>query len=92
MNQKYSNQWDQLKTKAKDKSLKDLKLLFKGDDNRFEKFSHEIGDIFVDFSKNWITSDILDELIELSNQAGLQDKIQSLFSCSCAMLISCVTR
>lgn len=80
MNQKYSNQWDRLKLKAEDESLKNLKTLFKDDSRRVEKFSHEIGDIFVDFSKNWLTSDVLDELVELSNQADLKNKINSLFS------------
>ena len=80
MNQRYSNQWDKLKNLATDETLLDLGLLFINDENRVKSFSFEVSDIFVDFSKNWLTKNVLDELVILAEQANLNDKIQSLFS------------
>ena len=79
MNQKFLEQWNKLKLTANDKSLKDLKLQFKTNHNRSELLSFEAADIFVDFSKNWINSETLSELIELSNRANLELKIKALF-------------
>jgi len=80
MNQKFLEQWNKLKLTANDKSLKDLKLQFKTNHNRSESLSFETADIFVDFSKNWINSEILNELIELSVCANIEPKIKALFA------------
>ncbi len=80
MNQQYSNQWQKLKQLAGDESLKDLSALFASDKQRVDHLSHEVADIFVDFSKNWLTNDVLDELIKLAEDANLSDKIRALFA------------
>ncbi|MBL4773189.1 MAG: glucose-6-phosphate isomerase [Alcanivoracaceae bacterium] len=79
MNQNFLQQWDKLELAATDPSLKDLQSLFENDTERAEYFSFEVADIFVDFSKNWLNSSVLRQLIDLSKNAKLQDKIKALF-------------
>lgn len=61
----------------KDRQLRDL---FAEDPNRFATFSRQFADILLDFSKNRITSETLDLLVQLANQAELKDAIGKLFS------------
>lgn len=80
MNQNYSNQWQKLKEIVTDESLQDLGLLFANDKDRVKDFSFQVADIFVDFSKNWLSKEALEQLVVLAEQANLKDKIQSLFA------------
>ncbi|WP_080055386.1 glucose-6-phosphate isomerase [Spirosoma aerolatum] len=63
--------------RLKDRHLRDL---FAEDPQRFATFSRQFEDILLDFSKNRITAETLDLLIQLANQAELQDAIGKLFS------------
>ena len=56
-----------------------LRDLFASDPARFERFSLSVGDWLIDFSKNRLTSDTLDLLVELAEEAGLQGHIKALF-------------
>jgi glucose-6-phosphate isomerase len=80
MNQTYLNQWQLLEQKASDESLKDLDMLFAKDKTRAADMSFEVADVFVDFSKNWIDSEVLEQLIDLANNANLDKKIKALFA------------
>ena len=80
MNQEFLAQWQQIKTIAKDESVKDLTELFNQTKNRAESLSLSFEDIYIDFSKNWINQEIFDELIQLANNAQLREKIENLFS------------
>ncbi len=80
MNDNFLAQWSTLKQLAKDDYLKDIKAMFEEDQNRVEKFSFEVEDICIDFSKNWINSSVLDHLIVLAQHAGLKEKIKALFT------------
>lgn len=53
---------------------------FKGDTNRFNKFSVNFNEILFDYSKNRITDQTLPLLIDLANHAGLDAKIEAMFS------------
>ena len=53
---------------------------FKNDPKRFEKFSLTFNDILFDYSKNRINDDTLPLLIDLAKQAGLEIKINAMFS------------
>ncbi|GAB4033090.1 glucose-6-phosphate isomerase [Spirosoma gilvum] len=63
--------------RLKDRHLRDL---FAEDPQRFATFSRQFEDILLDFSKNRITTETLDLLIQLANQAELKDAIGKLFS------------
>lgn len=59
---------------------KSLKQLFAEDPERFDKFSVQLDDILLDFSKNRITDETLALLIQLANECQLNDAIQAMFS------------
>ncbi|GAB3567609.1 glucose-6-phosphate isomerase [Spirosoma luteolum] len=61
----------------KDRHLRDL---FAEDPDRFNTFTRQFDDILLDFSKNRITSQTLDLLLQLADQAGLADAINRMFS------------
>jgi len=57
-----------------------MRDLFAQDPGRFDKFSLRLGDILFDYSKNRITEESMNLLIELAEQAGLPEKIQAMFA------------
>lgn len=79
MNQQFNGQWIELERLAKDSSLMDLISLFKHDSKRSQNLSFTVADIYIDFSKNWISQEILTNLITLSKHADLQAKINAMF-------------
>ncbi len=62
--------------KIKDVHMKDL---FANDPQRFNRFSIRFKDIFLDYSKNRITEETLQLLIELADEIGLSDAIHQIF-------------
>jgi glucose-6-phosphate isomerase len=62
--------------------IKDVHMrdLFAADPSRFKKFSLHLDDILFDFSKNRINVETMELLIALAEQAGLKDRIASMFS------------
>ena len=63
--------------KIKDGQMKDL---FAKDLQRFNRFSIRFKDILLDYSKNRITEETLQLLIELADEIGLSDAIQQMFN------------
>jgi glucose-6-phosphate isomerase len=61
-------------------ALTSIRDLFVYDTQRFEQFSLEAADIFLDYSKNWITSETLQLLIQLAEARQLRENITQLFS------------
>lgn len=57
-----------------------MRDLFAEDPQRFTTFSRQFADILLDFSKNRITTETLDLLLQLAEQAGLNDAIGKMFS------------
>lgn len=57
-----------------------MRDLFAEDPGRFKTFTRQFDDILLDFSKNRITSQTLDLLLQLADQAGLSDAISRMFS------------
>ncbi|MDD2802107.1 MAG: glucose-6-phosphate isomerase, partial [Methylococcales bacterium] len=53
---------------------------FNSDTDRFSKFSLRFNEIIFDYSKNRITDQTLPLLIDLAKQAGLEAKINAMFS------------
>ena len=56
-----------------------MRDLFKQDPNRFENFSLHVNDLLFDFSKNRITKETLNLLIDLANHTNLKDQIEAMF-------------
>lgn len=56
-----------------------LRELFSHSPNRFEEFSIRFEDILVDYSKNRITKDTRDLLIELAKECRLKQAIEAMF-------------
>ncbi|HLC87495.1 MAG TPA: glucose-6-phosphate isomerase [Patescibacteria group bacterium] len=61
----------------KDKTLREF---FEEDPERAGKFSVEFENILLDFSKNRITQETFELLIQLAQEAGLKEKIEAMFS------------
>jgi len=57
-----------------------MKTFFQQDPERFNRFSQTFEDVLVDYSKNIISQETLDLLLELANECGLPAAIQSMFS------------
>jgi glucose-6-phosphate isomerase len=54
--------------------------LFAQDEDRFKAFSTQFEDILVDYSKNIITKETLETLLELAKETGLKEGIEAMFS------------
>ncbi len=72
--------WSRLKAHYQQASAWHMKQLFKEDAGRFNKFSQQFGDILVDYSKNIITEETLDLLLQLANECRVKDAIDSMFA------------
>ncbi len=57
-----------------------LSQLFATDSERADKFSVQVGDMFVDYSKHLITPETLKLLLELAEDCRLQHHIDAMFS------------
>lgn len=57
-----------------------MRDLFATDPQRFERFSLQFEDILFDYSKNRITVETMDLLVQLAQQSHLADKITAMFS------------
>ncbi|HTX02287.1 MAG TPA: glucose-6-phosphate isomerase [Candidatus Acidoferrales bacterium] len=57
-----------------------MRDLFAQDPKRAEKFSVEGAGVFIDYSKNRVTSETMDLLVRLATASGLREKIDAMFS------------
>ena len=71
--------WNKLKAHYQSAKQWHLRQLFKDDPKRFEKFSIKEGDILVDYSKNIITDETLDILLQLADECNVKEAINSMF-------------
>ena len=72
--------WQSLKTHFSVMHNVQMKDLFAQDANRFKTFSVEFDDIFIDYSKNILTSETLNLLLQLAKEVDLEDAIKQMFS------------
>jgi glucose-6-phosphate isomerase len=56
-----------------------LRELFADDPKRGERLTAEAAGLFLDYSKNRVTSETLDLLIRLAEESGLRDRIDAMF-------------
>jgi len=75
-----SNAWIALQNHYDQVHNYSIRDAFAEDPNRHDKFSIHFNDILFDYSKNRITDQTLPLLIELAKFAGLESKINALFS------------
>ena len=75
-----SKAWTALQSHYEQTKNNSLRDAFKADINRFNMFSVNFNEILFDYSKNRITDQTLPLLIDLANHAGLNEKINALFS------------
>jgi glucose-6-phosphate isomerase len=57
-----------------------MRDMFESDPNRAEKYSMQTAGIFLDYSKNRVTQEVLDNLFDLANERGLPQKIKAMFA------------
>ena len=57
-----------------------LRDLFAADPQRFERFSLEAGGLLLDYSKNLITTETRDLLVQLALERGLPDRVAALLA------------
>lgn len=56
-----------------------MRELFESDPERAERYGLEVGGLFLDYSKNRITDETLQGLMQLAREAGLPERIKSMF-------------
>jgi len=70
--------WERLASLAKAIQAHSLNDLFENDPTRVDRFSLEAGDIYLDYSKHFITEDIRAALVALAQDYRLSEAIQRL--------------
>lgn len=72
--------WKSLSRHYQDQKTVHMKELFSADPQRFQKFSLRFEDILFDYSKNRISGETVELLVQLARETGLEDAIRSMFS------------
>ncbi|MFN3235377.1 MAG: glucose-6-phosphate isomerase [Gammaproteobacteria bacterium] len=73
--------WQQLQAHAETLKTQHMRTLFKEDSHRFEKFSVRFNNDFLfDFSKNLLTEETLELLLQLTNEAQIKNAIDAMFA------------
>ncbi|MGB0749590.1 MAG: glucose-6-phosphate isomerase [Magnetospiraceae bacterium] len=72
--------WNALRDHAQDLSGIHMRRLFAEDPDRFQKFSLRFGDMLLDYSKNRITAETLDKLVDLARAADLEPLRDAMFA------------
>jgi len=72
--------WKKLISHHSESKATQIKTLFDTDVNRAERFSLKWNDFLVDFSKNRITDETMQLLLQLSEEVHLKDAVQKYFN------------
>ncbi|MAX52836.1 MAG: glucose-6-phosphate isomerase [Methylophaga sp.] len=72
-------EWQSLVRHYSDLKFVSMREQFALDSSRFERFSIKSGDLLLDYSKNRITQETVDKLIQLAEAVELQDWIERMF-------------
>ncbi|WP_229076621.1 glucose-6-phosphate isomerase [Actinoplanes sp. DH11] len=75
-----SAEWQGLQGLAEKFSAVHLRDLFGSDPQRGERYAAEVADLYVDYSKNLVTDEVLAGLFALARRAQLSEKITAMFS------------
>ena len=71
--------WKALQLLAKANKKLHLRKLFADDPGRAERLSAEALGIYLDYSKNRVTDQIMKQLLKLADECGLREKIDAMF-------------
>lgn len=71
--------WNDLREHADKMNTVHMRDLFLQEKNRFEQFSLQGSELFLDYSKNIITSETMDLLIKLANSVNIKEKMNEMF-------------
>jgi glucose-6-phosphate isomerase len=71
--------WQQLSHHAENMKQVHLRDLFRNDPNRFSRFSSCAQDLVLDYSKNRITEETIELLLQLANECQLKAAIEAMF-------------
>ncbi|WIK63092.1 glucose-6-phosphate isomerase [Gleimia europaea] len=71
--------WSKLSTLAKD-FAPDLRGWFAKDPGRVDRFTFDAADLRVDMSKNLVTDEVVEALLDLAEQTNLQERMEAMFS------------
>jgi hypothetical protein len=71
--------WDALDSHYKKTSNLHLRQLFADDPKRGERMAVEAVGLYLDYSKNRVTDETLELLLQLAEQSGLQSRIEAMF-------------
>lgn len=72
--------WKSLKDHKEKTGAVHMKDIFASDPDRFKKYSFTLNDIIVDLSKNIVTDETIQLLLELANESKLKAAIEAMFS------------
>ena len=72
--------WKNLIDHVKEMKSVHMKDLFADDPDRFKKYSIKFNGILVDYSKNIVTEETLNLLLKLTDDVGLRDALNKMFS------------
>ena len=72
--------WKALKAHHSELRKLHLRDLFRSDPNRVERFTAEAAGIYLDYSKNRITTETIALLLQLAEQSGLRARIDAMFN------------
>ncbi|BBH70572.1 glucose-6-phosphate isomerase [Actinoplanes sp. OR16] len=75
-----STEWQSLQGLAEKFSAVHLRDLFGSDPQRGERYAAEVADLYVDYSKNLVTDEVLTALFALAQRAKLSEKITAMFA------------
>lgn len=72
--------WQKLRAHFEKMEYVSIKEMFSNDGNRVEKFNIEWQDFILDYSKNKISEETVSLLVELAEEVGLKNAIESYFA------------
>ncbi len=72
--------WHKLDTLASKQRPVLMRDLFAAEPDRFQRFHEREGDLLLDYSKNRVTGETIDLLIELAKEAGLEESRDRMFA------------
>ncbi len=75
-----TSSWQQLTAHLLTMQATHMREMFEEDPQRFEKFKITFNDILIDYSKNIITEETMNLLVELAHEVQLKDAIDSMFN------------
>ncbi|TCB98503.1 glucose-6-phosphate isomerase [Micromonospora zingiberis] len=75
-----TDEWQALRKHADEIRATHLRDLFATDPGRGERLTVEVGDLYVDYSKNLVTDETVALLTALAERVGLADRIAAMFA------------